>query len=255
MPLAELREAVRWESKRHISYPLESAIIEFLILGEKQERTVDKYDVLFVAAEHDTVVRHLSPFNQAKLSVAAVDANPLALRNTLRIREMPADENTLFIDMGAGKTEINIFRSGALRFSRCLDTGGADMTRVVAEELSIGTEEAEALKKKTDVSAAPDADRAAMALRAKLDGILLEVRRSVEYYKTIFREKSVESAILTGGVALMPGIRDYFARGLETGTEIDDPFAGCSAREDILREFGSLSPRFSAALGLALRKA
>src|SRR3972149_3541986 len=49
-PRAELREAVRWESKRHISYPLEAALIEYLVLGEKKEGLVEKLDLLLVAA-------------------------------------------------------------------------------------------------------------------------------------------------------------------------------------------------------------
>jgi len=51
MPLAELTEAVRWEAKRHISYPVDTAQVEYLLVGEKQEGTVIKYDIVMVAAE------------------------------------------------------------------------------------------------------------------------------------------------------------------------------------------------------------
>src|SRR3990172_1359999 len=95
MPLNELREAVRWEAKRHISYPIDSAQIEYLILGEKREGVTEKYDIVMVAAERGKVLEHLTPFQEAKIKVSAIDANALALRNVLQTRERPSDENTL----------------------------------------------------------------------------------------------------------------------------------------------------------------
>ncbi len=209
MPLNELREAVRWEAKRHISYPVDAAQIEYLIVGEKREGTVEKYDLVMVAAERGKVLEHLLPFEEAKIKVSAVDANALSLRNVLRFREIPVDANTLVVDLGAGKTEINIFKGGILRFSRCIESGGLDMTRAIADTLGIGLQEAEDKKRALNVLAPAGQDKAIEAVQTRLDGLLMEIRRSVEYYKTTFREKNVESMILSGGVSLMPGIAEY----------------------------------------------
>src|SRR3989337_507670 len=132
MPQAELREAVRWESKRHISYPLDAALVEYLVTGERREGLVEKSDVLLVAAERKAAVAFLTPFQEAGVAVSTVDANPLALRNGLRLRRKGERKNVLLIDMGAGKTEIDIYQGDALRFSRCLETGGLAMTRAVS---------------------------------------------------------------------------------------------------------------------------
>jgi type IV pilus assembly protein PilM len=242
MPAAELREAVRWEAKRHISYPLDAALVEYLIAGEKREGMVDKYDILMVAAEQARISRHLAPFREAGIKVSAVDGNALALRNVLRMRRKAAPGNRLVVDIGAGKTEINIFKDNVLRFSRCLETGGTEMTRVLAESLNLGLRDAEALKQKTDVST------------ARLDGLLMEVRRSVEYYKTTFREPGVEDAVLAGGVSLMRGATAYFSQALGFPVALDDPFEGLLCRDSLREEFGPIAPRFSAAVGLALRK-
>jgi type IV pilus assembly protein PilM len=255
MPLTELGEAVRWEAKRHVSYPLDSALIEYLIVGEKQEGAVGKYDIVMVAAERGKVLEHLVPFDEAAIKVSAVDANALALRNVIRRRETRGDENTLVVDIGAGKTEINIFKSGALRFSRCIESGGLDMTRAVAEALGLGLPEAEERKRSLNLLTPPDHDQAVAAVRVRMDTLLMEIRRSAEYYKTTHREKSVESAILTGGVSLMPGIKEYFSQSIEGTVEIDQPFSSLACKDSLLEEFGPHGPRFSAAVGLALRKA
>ncbi len=254
MPLNELREAVRWEAKRHISYPVDSAQIEYLIVGEKLEGSVEKYDLIMVAAERAKVLEQLAPFNDAKIKVSAVDANALALRNVIRTREMPVDENILVVDLGAGKTEVNVYKGGMLRFSRCVESGGLDMTRAIAETLNIGFEEAEDKKRTLNILTPADQDPAIAALQPRVDGLMMEIRRSVEYYKTTFREKTVEGMIMSGGVSLMRGLKDYIAQSLEGTVQIDRPFDGLTCGKNMLEEFGPVAPRFSAAIGLALRK-
>ena len=254
MPVAELREAVRWEAKRHISFPLESSLVEYLISGENQEGVAGKYDILMVAAENAKVVEHLAPLRDAAITVSAVDSNALALRNVLRTRDRPLEGNLLVVDIGAGKTEIDIFNSGVLRFSRCLETGGFDMTRQLAEGLGLTLKDAEALKCSADAMVPPDRDNAAALVRSRLDALLMEIRRSVEYYRTTFREQGVREAILTGGASLMKGTAAYCAEALGFPVAIDDPFAGLACTDALREEFGPLAPRFSAAVGLALRE-
>jgi len=255
MPLTELREAVRWEAKRHVSYPLDTALVEYLIVGEKMEGAVSKYDIVMIAAERGKVLEHLVPLDEAGISVSVVDANALALRNVIRRREIQGDENILVVDIGAGKTEINIFKNGSLRFSRCIESGGMDMTRAVSDALGIGLPEAEEMKRSLNVLTPPESDQAVAAVRVRLDALLMEIRRSVEYYKTTYREKGGEGAILMGGVSLMPGIQEYFSRSIEGTVEIDQPFSCLVCENSLLEEFGPHAPRFSAAVGLALRKA
>ncbi|MDH4163659.1 MAG: type IV pilus assembly protein PilM [Nitrospirota bacterium] len=255
MPLPELNEAVRWESKRQLSYPLDEAVIEFLIQGEKREGAVDKYDVLFVAAERSAVYDHLAPFERAGIKVEAVDAHPLALRNGFRLRDEPEDANVLLADLGAGNTEINVFRAGRLLFSRCIETGGIDATRAMADGLGVNADEAEAIKLQTNVAVAPDNDQAAAIMRKGLDSMLREIRRSAEYFRTAFRERAVEKFLLTGGGALTPGVAEYFSRSLAGVVELDAPFARLSVPAKVAAEFGPAAPRFAAAVGAALRKA
>jgi Tfp pilus assembly PilM family ATPase len=129
------------------------------------------------------------------------------------------------------------------------------MTRAVAEEAAVGLDDAEQLKRSIDIAAPSGPSKAAAALQARFDGILLEIRRSVDYYKTTFRERSVAGTVLTGGVALTTGIVEYFSRALEGSVELDDPFAGMAMKKMLLNEYGPQAPRFSAAVGLGLRKA
>jgi len=254
MPLAELGEAVRWEAKRHISYSLDSALVEYLITGEKKEGTVDKVDLVMVAAEESKVREHLLLFDDARIKITAVDANALALRNILFFVGENAAADTLAVDIGAGKMEIDIFKQGILRFSRCLETGGADLTRLVSDDLNISIQDAEAFKRELDMLAPPEKNKTVAAIRSRLDAFLMEIRRSVEYYRTTCREKAVDRVVLTGGTALMKGLPEYFSRSLGLPVELCDPFSVLKYKDALGAEFGPLASRFSSAVGLALRK-
>ncbi len=254
MPLAELREAVRWEAKRHISYPLDTALVEYLITDEKKEGTVDKYDLVMVAADASKVKEHLLPFDEAGIKISAVDANALALRNVLFFRGENAAADTLVVDIGAGKMEIDIFKGGILRFSRCLETGGADLTRLVADDLNVGMQDAEAFKRNIDLLASPEKNKTVAAVVGRLDAFLMEIRRSVEYYRTTSHEKAVDRAVVTGGATLMRGLPEYFSQSLGLPVERCDPFGALKCEDALGAEFGPLAPCFSAVVGLALRK-
>jgi type IV pilus assembly protein PilM len=251
MPLVELREAVRWEAKRHISYSLDAALVEYIITGEHREGMVEKYDIVMVASEESRISQYLMPFRETGIAVAVLDANALALRNALFADSGGSGEATLVVDIGAGNMEIAIFKEGSLRFSRCLETGGNDITRLLAEELNISLRDAEATKRRIAIDPAAR-DKAAGAVINRLDALLMEIRRSAEYYRTSFRERGVDRAVLTGGTALMKGLPDYFSRALGIPVALFNPFAGIVGGE-LARELESLAPRFSAAVGVALR--
>jgi len=254
MPLTELREAVRWEAKRHISYALDAAFVEYVITGERREGVVDKYDIVMVAAEESKIKEHLLPFHETGLSVAVVDAKALALRNTLFLRNGRTTVATLAVDIGAGNMEINIFKEGILRFSRCLETGGNEITRLIADQLNISLHDAEIAKRNLKVVPAAQ-DKTVAVVAGRLDALLMEIRRSAEYYRTTSREKGVERAVLTGGAVLMKGLPEYFSTALGLPVELWNPFEALAGGEALTHDLGPLAPRFSAAVGLALRNA
>jgi len=49
MPKEELLEAIKWESKEHIPFPIENAAIDYHILGEATDKGAKKSELLVVA--------------------------------------------------------------------------------------------------------------------------------------------------------------------------------------------------------------
>jgi len=265
MPKDELAEAVRWEAKKLLPFPIEDAVLDYLIVGETQERELKRIEVLLVATERTAVMGQIGALKRINLPIAAMDVNPMALFNTVKLNyKSNLDENLVFVDIGADKMDINISKRGVLRFTRNVQVGGEDITKAVMQGLGMEREEAEQLKRQKGLSGAAGAEggtgpaedpdvRRHEIIKAEVDRMVLETQRSMDYYRAQFREGSVKKIVLMGGVGLMPGFQEYFASYFDANVELDDPFAEILCDETAFREIRLMAPRFSTGVGLALR--
>lgn len=264
MPREELAEAVRWEAKKLVPHPIEDMVLDFLVLGDTQERDLKRTEVVVVAAERAAVVEQLESLRRVNLPVAAMDVNPLALFNAVKLNyREDLEDNLVFVDIGAGKMDINISKRGVLRFTRNVPLGGEEITQAVMRGLGVEREEAEMWKRQEGVSpsgggsggesSADPKARTGELVRREVDRMILETQRSIDYYRAQFREGSIKKIILMGGVSLMPGFPEYFSNYFEAKVVRDNPFARVRSDPKTFSDIELMAPRFSAGVGLALR--
>ncbi|WDT70625.1 MAG: type IV pilus assembly protein PilM [Candidatus Manganitrophus sp.] len=250
MPKEELAEAVKWEAKKLVSIPMEEMILDFIIAGGRQERETKRYDLILVVAERSSLCEQWAMMQRAGLDIVAIDVNPLSLLNTIRMsygKELTG--NFIYIDIGAAKTDMTILKDGVLRFTRRLEMGGEQITRRLEREMGLPYEEAEKLKREKGVGAeeGPQA-----IIKNEIDRFIVEIQRSIDYYRAQFREGVFKKVILMGGGALLPGFSDYFGSYFDAEMEIDDPLAEIIGTESV-GAIRAIAPRFSSGIGLALR--
>lgn len=251
MPKDELAEAIKWEAKKLVSTPIEETVLDYVIAGGKQEQEVKRYEIILVVAEKGLVKEQWSILQRAGLEIAAIDVNPLSLLNAVRLN-YPNDltGNLVYIDLGAAKTDITILKEGILKFTRRLEMGGDQITRRLERELDLSYDQAEKLKREKGMSAEEGAQA---VIKSEIDRFIVEIQRSVDYYRAQFREGVFKKIILMGGGALLPGFSDYFGGYFDSDVEIDDPFAEILGAEAV-NETRRMAPRFSTGIGLALRQ-
>ncbi|MBI3804796.1 MAG: type IV pilus assembly protein PilM [Nitrospirae bacterium] len=250
MPKEELAEAVKWEAKKLISFPMEEMILDYIIAGGRKERETKRYDLVLVITEKSLLRGQLDLMQRLGLEVVAIDVNPLSLLNTVRLNygnELAG--NFIYIDIGAVKTDITVLKDGVLRFTRRIEMGGAQVTRRLEQELSLSNEEAEKLKREKGFGAE---EAAQTIIKSEIDRFIVEIQRSIDYYRAQFREGVFKKMVLMGGGVLLPGFSDYFGSYFEADMEIDDPFAEIDKSESA-GAIRAIAPRFSSGIGLALR--
>jgi type IV pilus assembly protein PilM len=231
MPGKELKEALMWEVKRQMPYPLENAVLDYVTT-----ESGNQVAVTFAASEKRYAEGHIEPLRVAGLDVVAVDINPLCIMRTLK---HSTAGNVVVIDIGALSTEIHIIKNGVLRITRTVGTGGDRIKKRL--ELD-GMSEAEAEKQLREGSKE--------TLSAPLSELSLELFRSIDYYKVNFKETTINEIIITGGPSMNPAIKGFFADTFGLPVSVNDPFAGLKLADEGMRPLG---PLFSIAVGLARR--
>jgi type IV pilus assembly protein PilM len=274
LPKAELKEAVRWEMKNHLPFPVETAEIDFHVLNEYMEDNVKRLDLMVVACPKHLIDRTLSIAERAGLQPIHLDAAALAVWNTLLVwDQLRKGETVALIELGAEKTGIYLFKDGMLQFGREVTPAGADITRAIMEgmgskgEPEATFERAEEMKQEMGISSEPSQERIgdksaslskiSFMVRPVVERLSAEIGRSLDYYRSQFNEEPIDKLLLTGGGANLKNIASHLANELRLPVELFNPLSKIlsdSRKVDaqFLDQIGSL---FTIAAGMALPEA
>ncbi|MDH4265020.1 MAG: type IV pilus assembly protein PilM [Deltaproteobacteria bacterium] len=271
MPKAELPEAIRWEIKSQLPFPIESAQIDFHTLGEFEEEGVKKIHLIVVACPRQLIERTLSIAQGAGLQPAHLDVAPFALWNAMHTWYPFFQEEVIaLVELGSEKTGIYLFQNKILQFSREVTPAGADITHAIMEGIGSGEEppllyeRAEKIKREIGISAETSPERVegesipvakiSFFIRPVLEKLAAEINRSLDYYRNQFHVERIDRLLLTGGGANLKNVASYLADELRLPVECFNPvkevlFDSRMVETQVLEEIGL---RFTAAMGVAL---
>jgi type IV pilus assembly protein PilM len=271
MPKSELREAVRWEMKSHLPFPVESAQIDFIILGETADKDPKKLDLIAAACPKQLIDRSLAIAEGAGLKPIHLTVGPFSLWNLmLTFDHFEKDKVIGLVDLGAEKTGIYLFQDGILQFSREVTPGGMDLTRAIMEGMDSDEEHhllydrAEKIKHEMGIPSKtfyqkngdPSSNQSKIPylVRPVLERLMAEIGRSFDYYRNQFHLERIDRLFLTGGGANTKNIATYLSETLRLPVERLNPlhkilFDAKKIEAQFLDQRGSA---FAIALGTAL---
>jgi len=233
----EREEAVRLELERVIPAPREEMIIRSLWLEEKPSSQEGRR-CLALAAPVSLVYLYHSLFARAGLTLGVLDLPAFALYRLFA--QQIQRENVALVDVGARVTQVVITRGPEIVFLRSFSVGGDLFTRLAAEYLGVGLEEAE--KAKLEVAAtSPEPEE---IFRSAVLELGREVKRCLDFCENQEGVK-VGRIILSGGGAKLRFLPAFLESMLGVKTSIETPLLHFSFPYD---------PSFAIALGLALRE-
>lgn len=272
MPKEELLEAIKWEAKEHIPFPVENAVIDYHIIGEVTDKGAKKIELLVVAVEKFVIDQHLSMLQNIQVRPASITVTPFALADVLRKNDyLKLDEALAAVSSGAETTTINIFSGEHLVFNREIPLGGNNITRAMvgtlisdSGQVELDINQAEILKKdwgvpdeKNPQQLTPEISSIQIAplMRPILERLANEIRRSLDYYREESRGKRVTKVVLLGGNAELKGLEAFLGNALGIPVEICHPLKHLELEmpEERKKELEQLSPRLVIALGASLQ--
>ena len=268
----DLQGAISFEAQDHIPMPLDEAVLDYVVLGPREERS-DLDRVLVVAAQREMISRYTSAVRSGGLRPAGVDVKALSLtRSTLPDPFFGDEGAVLLLDVGAEITNLVVADRGNPVLTRFVPVGLGDFVAAVMELADLPEDEAERqaldprvrLGSEQGEEADPDDENFDPALvydvRRGLEGaaqtLADEVQRSIEHHRSQEAARDVSRVLLSGEAALIPNLDGYLGELLDVPTGRGDPVEKLSANRSNIsdEQLRAMEPVLAVAFGLAMEE-
>lgn len=273
----ELDSAIHWEAKKIIPLPIEDIVLDYRVLNSKKEKSggglkgvfgkkdtgteEEQLKILITGAAKETVQKYTEIFGFSGLELVGLETEMFALSRSI-VGTQPGE--MMIVEIGSAVTDIIIMEDGVPFFGRSLENGGSALTRAIVNSLHINDKRAEQLKRDIGIRTASQetngTGNVSDIIRTALEPIVHEIRYTLDLYKSHALTPSgrasgtIEKVILTGGTALMPGVAEYLSQTLDIRVFVGDPWSFIQYPPDLKAVLASIGPKFSVAIGLALRE-
>ena len=199
---------------------LNTKMIEYLD-SISLKKLVDEQIAKGVSIEEHPVKRAISTQPVVKPIKVTAPNSVFALGNAFEATAKAGAEGEkvrALVDVGAGKTSVNVLRAGASLFTREIHSGGDAFTAAIANRLGLKDPEAEALKRRPG----DQTERVRGAVTPAVDDLATEVRLSFEYFENQF-DRGVDEVLHSGGGARLSGLPEDLGRIVDRPTVPWDP--------------------------------
>ncbi len=256
MPEADLREAVRWELRKELAFPVNELVSDFVTSTVGPKTEANAISVIAFAARRGDVERLMSTVKEASVELRVVESVPTALLLAFDMSHAwEQDANYAMLDIGERRSTLAILKNSELGFAREITFGGADLTERLAEGLGKDRAEAEEYKHTYGLLAEGASEDARKLLARTLDSMSSELSRSFDYYHAQFRETSISKLFISGGTARLKGIEEYLTRSVGIPAFAHDPLRNVRIPKGMESAAAEISSSLTIAAGLATRKA
>jgi type IV pilus assembly protein PilM len=260
MPTGEIIEAVKFEAKKELTYPISEAVVDYFI---KDKPTTEKteYSLTAVSVKKEAVYKHINFLKRAGFKAAAVETEAIPLMAAFDFNHSwDPGKKTAILDIGTAESHLLIVRDRSIRFYRDIPVSGNSFTRFFQETYNLSYTEAE--EKKVDLIGREHSGKKNFSdieggekIPILIEELAVELQRSFDYYQARYREGPINELILSGGGALILDIDRYLRDILGIEVTIDNPFKKLYfANKKDEEEYSKIAPIFTLAVGLALRK-
>ena len=280
----DLQGAISFEAQDHIPMPLDEAVLDYVVLGPREERS-DLDRVLVVAAQREMISRYTSAVRTGGLRPAGVDVKALSLtRSTLPDPFFGDEGAVLLLDVGAEIANLVVADRGNPVLTRFVPVGLGDFVAAVMEladlpedeaerhaldpRVRLGSEQDETQEPEEDLEEEPQAEpegdgfdpALAFDVRRGLEGaaqtLADEVQRSIEHHRSQESAREVSRVLLSGEAALIPNLDGYLGELLDVPTTRGNPVERLSANRSNISDdqLRAMEPVLAVAFGLAMEE-
>lgn len=247
---SKLEEVVPMEARKYIPADPDEVLLDWTLVGDGSDEEQSPR-ALMVAIHKDALSEYRNALSAAELDVSFFEIEAFS---TIRATLDRGIDPIALVDVGASATKVYLVEHGVVHGSHNISQGGEDITRNLANSLSIDFTAAEKLKRQYGLKGEGDD---AQAVRASADDVLEHVFARVDEVVSDYQEENatvVEKVVLTGGGAVLGGITNAAQQRIDLDVELADPFAKLQTPDFLEETLRDIGPEFAVAIGVALRR-
>jgi type IV pilus assembly protein PilM len=257
----QLANAVRYRAQETLPIPVEEAVLDYQILGERvDEEGVLHRRVLLVVAYRDLIDRYVAACRKAGIKLVGIDLEAFAILRALAPPPTPepASSAIVVVSVGHDRTTFAVSDGQTCQFTRVLDWGGGSLDTSIAKALDLSPSEAQPIKLALSLSepsipaglTSEQAEQVREAVLRAVHEFARELVSSLQFYQSQPGSLGIGEIVLTGGTPQLPGFAAELSRLLGVRTRVGDPLTHIKVGKKVDRDqhLGSLT----AAIGLGI---
>ena len=252
MSSEELAESIRWEAEQYVPFDINDVNLDYVVLEPAGGETMD---VLLVAVKKDKIGDYTSVITQVGKTPALVDVDAFALQNAYETNyPVEPGQVVALVNIGASVTNVNILSGGSTIFWRDISFGGNQYTDAIQKQLSLGFDQADALKK-GEVSGEHTVAEILPILRSVSDDLAQELQKTFDFFAATTSTEKIDRLLIAGGCSRIVNLDRQLKERFGMPVEIMNPFrqidvSASSVSPEWLTEN---APSLAVAVGLAVR--
>lgn len=253
IPEEEIPGAVKWETERHIPISIDEMYLDWQLLQNNKPKDTNKLKIMVAVAPKLIIDSYTDLLKQARLEPIAMETESTAITRCLINEKSAPSDAIIIVDIGASRTSLIIYDSGAIQYSSTLEVSGNGMTNLIAQKLNLSFEQAE----KAKIICGLDEKKGKGVIKNILEPInqqlIKKIQESISFYQTHFSNShKISNVLLCGGVAQMKKLNTLIEKSLSLVVQIGNPLVNLPKFKKTDKFSANRYLSFTTAIGLAL---
>jgi len=237
----KMDKLIRFQAQEHIPFPLDSVVLDYVVVGEAHADGSTFLEVLLVAGKRDMINIFIEAASGANLKVRDIDVSSLALQ-----RIIPSSEQrgaAAVINIANEQSHILVIENDKPHFARVISTG----LQAAAGFFNCSLNEVVPINKGVQPIWSEDA---VASWSAVLSG---EINSSLSYYRTQQKGVEIERVYLTGRGARMDGLSGKLQENLGIPVTVVHPLDRVAGYNQKNTGISGVAQDYTVSVALALR--
>jgi type IV pilus assembly protein PilM len=250
----EMEEQIMIEADQYVPYSLDEVNFDFEV-QHINENNPEMVDVLLVASRRENVDDRVEALSKAGLKASIIDVEAFAMETAFSLlsgqfADSTDDKTVAIADIGSTIATLNVLHNGRSLYTREQGFGGKQLTEEIQRQYGLSYEEAGLAKRQGGL---PD-NYIVDVLDPFKRAMVQQIQRSLQFFVSSSANRGIDSIVLAGGCASIPGVDKLVEKNLGVPVYIANPFINMTLSNKIKPQILSDdAPTMMIACGLALR--